>query len=179
MEIAYTVTKDDLYNFNLYHYNNCPIRQRYYKIIKYIVPLIYFGTIVSNSTDNTDKLYLWLYWGIQLTFFAILTSLWFLFLKYSVKWELKYIVKKTYSETKDRQTLGLQKLIIDEDGVIEKNEFGESKTSWFAINKITENESLILIYFGTDRAYIIPKRAFDSKTKVNEFVQQAKLYYKG
>lgn len=179
MEITYTFTKDDLYDFNLYHYNNCPIRQRYHKIIKYIVPLIYFGTIVSNSIDNTNKQYLWLYWGIQLIGLAMLTSLWFLFLKYSVKWELKYIVRKTYSETKDRQTLGLQKLIIDENGIIEQNEFGETKISWPAINKITETDSLILLYFGSDRAYVIPKREFDSETKVREFVRQAKLYHKG
>jgi len=103
----------------------------------------------------------------------------FLHWNHIVRWELKSFVKNAYSETKDRQTLGLLKLKIDENGVTEKSEFGESKTSWPVINKITETDKLILFYYGSNSAYIIPKRAFDSETMVNEFIQQAKLYHKG
>jgi len=81
MEITYTITKDDLYDFNLYHYNHCPIHQRNYKILKYTVPLIWIGTVIY---DSIDELYPWLYWGIQLIVAAIFTSFWF--------WLLKYIV---------------------------------------------------------------------------------------
>jgi small-conductance mechanosensitive channel len=84
--------------------------------------------------------------------------------------------------TKSLRKRGVHIASLDEQGFRLKNELGDSLTYWRAFKAITENKHCI--YFQLDSpgsvftAFLVPKRAFESPSQAERFVERARSYWR-
>lgn len=164
MIFEYELSKQDYIDFNIYHMKNSDTLKRSLHLQQYLLPIFYLimPFILAGITDI--PLVIWL------TTFVIVAVLWVIFYpKYFMSSTIKRI-SKLVDEGKNKDMLGKHCIIVDEDGIVEKTENGESRTKWNGVEKVTETEKYVFIYISSIMAYIIPKSVFVSDIIKNEFL---------
>lgn len=165
MKFQYELTKQDYIDFNIYHIRNSGTLKRTLFIQRYVIAVIYLFIpfILVKVTDIP----LW-YW---LSAFTITAVLWVTFYpKYFVSGTIKRILKML-DEGRNKDMLGKHIFTVNEEGIIEESENGESKINWSGVEKVIETEKHIFIYISSISAYIIPKSTFEDEDIKNEFLK--------
>jgi hypothetical protein len=170
MQVQYQLTIDDLVAFNLHHTRTSQAsrrrirRSQVYGVITVLIVVL-----------------LWPRWGLGLrAAFFVGYSLFLLFgFPAYYRWSVRRNAKKLYSGGGDKGALGNHIVSIDEGGVTEVSDVGDSRTTWGGIEKVEEDEAYIFVYTGSVQAHVIPKRAFLSDDEAAEFLETAKAYHSG
>jgi hypothetical protein len=68
------------------------------------------------------------------------------------------------------------RIILTEKELIELTDVNTSRYSWKAIGEIKESESFVLINVLMSSSYLIPKRHFQDRRQIGEFIETAKQY---
>lgn len=166
MNIEYELTLDDILDFNMYHfYNSKKIKktrnkQRYLGgTIFLILPLIMKQVTSIPITEIYPS-------------FIICSLLWIIFYPIYFKNSIKKNVHKMLAKGSNEGIIGEHTFSITDEGIVDKNEFKESKISTKGIKKICQTEKNILIYIGKLNAFIIPFRAFDNENNKEKFLDK-------
>lgn len=159
------LTKEDFYQFS--YYTNWSASWNFKKRVFYhLKNFIYGGTAV----------YLFLYFtGWQPHFISIiggtifLLSFNFVILPIWIKHNLWKYVEKFSANPSNSSFFLKTDLVINEKGILSKDDVSTTMHSWPAFVKKAETEGYFYLYLNSQLGLVIPKRAFTSQKEKAEF----------
>jgi hypothetical protein len=92
---------------------------------------------------------------------------------------IKIIVRKKAKDVSKEQANGLfceHRIVLNESELIEITDVNTSHYAWKAIGEIKELESFVLINVLMSNTYIIPKRYFQDREHITNFLEKANYY---
>ena len=167
MEVTFTLTPEDLWQYNLYYRRHkAAIKLPLLLSLVGLLSLVCFASIVLF-------IYSWLYahdpfWTIVPIIAAMIYLLPRLF---PTKKRLVQQSSKTLG------TLGEHLAMISPDWFFEKTSVSETKRAWVAFDSIEEDANYEYFFISKTHAYVIPKRAFTSLAEAQAFLDRARLYW--
>lgn len=81
-----------------------------------------------------------------------------------------------YAEGLNRGLLGTHELELTEDGIIERSEVGEHKTTWQGIERIISTTEHTFVYVSALMAQVIPRNAV-TEGDYDAFVDALRMQY--
>ncbi len=177
MEIEYELTLDDLVEYNIFHWQHSPSIRRSLTIghcglaVVIACITIYFGYPNFKCQTSLILKLLPMLPGVII----VLCDL--LFFEKVFWLRSKKYAERSFKEGNLKDTIGKKILTLTQEEIIGKSTSSEFKTRWSGVDKVVETDHQILIYYGSLRAYVIPKRAFHDEEKCKEFIETAKKYH--
>jgi hypothetical protein len=83
---------------------------------------------------------------------------------YYPKYFERHVRKQTrrlIDERSNEGMIGPHTMDLDETGMRDVNEFGETQVSWAGIKEVVEEDDYVYLYNSSVSAYILPKRGQD------------------
>lgn len=170
MQIHYELNKKDYIDFNMNHFSISPTLKRTIFLQRYIFSIIYL-IIPFVLTTVSD-----IPFGYWASIFGITYILWVVFYpRYFMK-TVQRNIEKLMNEGHTKSMLGEHSLTLTDEGVIEKNNSGETKTNWSSIEKIVQTDEHLYIYIDSIKAYIVPIKAFKGESEKQYFLNEIRKY---
>ena len=151
--IRCTLTENDLFNFNYYTTWSAPDKRSFrvnYYLSCLLVPFAFAFILVLSQNKQTGLKELFAIAGIAF-------AAWIFLVLYSLG-AFRKRIRKFYSEKANSEFLLPKEIVIDNDGIIDRNEHSESKSSWRAFIKKVETREYFYLYSNGIQGLIIPKR---------------------
>lgn len=155
VQIHYELTEEDYIRFNLSHIKRSKTGKRMLLQQQVIGPIIFLGAAFALATwfQATDW---WLY-GI----YGVSSILWFLYYPKYFERHIRKQTRRFIEERGNEGLIGLHTLDMNEEGLRDQNEFGETRVSWSGIQEVVEEDDYVYVYNTSVSAYILPKRGQD------------------
>lgn len=167
-KVEYNLTKEDYIAFNMHHMDHSPTVKRSLFIQRYVVALVFLAfPFIFSSISRAPLLLSFIVYG------AIFIA-WILYYPRYFMATTKKRILRMIDEGSNANLFGPRSMTLNESGVEEISEHGESKSSWRSIEKIDETADYIYIYISSINAYLVPIRAFEGRTQKDEFVERLK-----
>ncbi len=177
MNAEYDITEEDLNAFSLYHHNHSPSVRRQYLRAWFVPACIWlFVCLVIWHFSNRQQ-------GTPLSNFLALLPLfcgvpaYLLYFPWAYRRKLRKIVADMLREGKNRGALGRHQVAITPEGVTESGAFGQSSSTWQAVERVEKTEKYAFIYTSAVGGVIVPRRAFSNSADFDQFVQSARAYH--
>lgn len=150
MKISYTMSVDDHIAFNLYYMTHCPSHRRDRVIWGILLPLalFVFFAVLNFRKDGWSSIFC----------AAIVTGLIMLWYLGGYQGRIKKNTRKLLREGENKLDLGKQELEVTSEGLSDKNEFGEGRLNWTAIENTVSLPDYYFIFVGAAKAIVLPKR---------------------
>lgn len=166
MELNYHLTEEDYLQFNMFHIQNSKTFKRALIIQRVTGPIIFLLMAFVFSSIGDLSL------ASFLVPFIILSVLWLIFYP---KYFYSTVIRNTKKVIKEGKTggdlLGDHRMILNEAGIVDITENGETKVAWSGIIELKEDEYNIYVYNSSVSAYILPKRELSNVTEVWEYLR--------
>jgi hypothetical protein len=165
MKIKYNLTKDDFMSFNMYHLENSATTKKILFRQQYILPIIYLIMPFILVRVTVVPLIFWLIPSL---------AAFVLWIKFYPRYFMNFTkrnIENMLKEGKNQNLFGPVSVSLEEEGIWEISNLGESKARWSSIEKIEETKTHIFIYLSALSAAIIPLSAFSNATEKNEFLR--------
>lgn len=117
----------------------------------------------------------WIAVACLLTCGGILISIWFR-LAVRPRGLVRQTLQREYAGNKNLNVVGLRRITITPDFIFAASPLMQSAQRWNGIEKIAIHENTILIFNSALSAFVLPRRAFNSDTHFQEFVNNAQKY---
>jgi hypothetical protein len=177
MEIAFTLTAEDLVAFQLHHYAQ-DARARGWKrfLTLYWGAVVFFGLScivqVGKLLAGIDA------WADLLVTFGIVATL------LTLRWwlwnpgALRRATRKQIdaADPKSRSYYE-QQVRLTAEGIVLATPLATTLTDWAAVEKIDLADRHAFIYIAPTEAYVIPERAFRNEGEFHAFVDQARAFH--
>jgi hypothetical protein len=170
MKVQFELAKEDYIQYNLHYMRESEAIKKSFFIQRYVVSLIYLVLpfILVKVSDMPFR-YL-------MIVFLVTYLIWVLYYpKYFASFTKKRL-QKIINEGKNVSLFGARSISLDQGGIVESSNTGESKTSWTAVERVEETNKYIFIYVSSVNAYIVPARAFADLKQKKEFIDILKEY---
>lgn len=169
MELNYELTKEDYVDFNMYHVKNSKETKKAVFIQRYVISLMFLIIpiviwILKKETFNIIYVICPLFW-----------IMWILFYNKAFDRSITKKINRMLDKSINSGLIGMHNITIDNGELIEKTSNGYIKNNIRDINEIQETKDHIFIYISNNNAYVIPKRTFKSKEKLNNFKTELKI----
>lgn len=170
MRIRYNVTVDDMVAFSVYFAKNSKYMKRTRRMVYLVVPgvlLVFFCAIGAASGDWVGPI-----------IFPIIAGVWFL--QGQSRWFKRYgeSMRKIYAEGKNKLALGEHEMVLGEDGLFNRNEYGEVKAAWAAVERVGFSPDYIFIFISALSGYVVPRRKV-LEVNYEEFAEELKRHMQG
>ena len=166
--IEYTINKEDLLDFNLYHIFNSKHYKRYALFSRVIGPVILILAPIILFFITSSLLY-------SLSVYGVVAPLWIIYYPRYLRWHTKKELKKILGEGENRGVIGDMTIALTLTGIHQTSESGEEITYWSGVEKVIITDDHIFIYISTSKAYIIPKRELSVDTII-KFLEVLELF---
>jgi len=168
MEITYSLTREDYWQFNLFFMK----RKRGYRIAPIIAAVIVGTALVLIGLNFGDP-------PIPIWFIALTSAggagfvgAWTFVCRHYM---LRRAVRRLPAE--DGALLGEYTLKIGPEGISGKSATTESSIRWIGVREIAENANYFYLFIDKHVAMIVPKRVFADPTDATEFIKIARSYF--
>ncbi|MDH5680931.1 MAG: YcxB family protein [Spirochaetota bacterium] len=170
MTLKYSLTDDDIIEFQLYHVKKSPSMQASIRFWSLLIPVILMITVVvlDQIMDNLSKVYL--VFGFAL---SIVLAAGYRFIYYHT---IKRYTRKMLKEGENKGLIGEQIIKVQDQSLSISEAKGKIKYDEPFINRIAENSNYFFIYISSVSAYIIPKTVFESEEEKMSFVTKIKPF---
>lgn len=172
MKVSFELTRQDYIEYNLFYHLNSKESRKAMQKTRYLVPIVFL--LLAYPITRLSALPFW-WWATVLTIISVV-----MIIKYPKRFN-KIIAKKAeqmLEERNSRGVLGSRTIEITETAIISAGQASETKIKWEAVERICETEYYLYLYTTFIQVCIIPKRAFESNAKMDEFIQTVKKYMK-
>jgi hypothetical protein len=168
MDVEYELTRDDLYAFQWRGAFGSPRgrRSRRTVYILWLVALLLFAIVPAIGADGFTLSRVNI--GFVLVAYPVvaLSQWWW------ERWLLRRTILRLLQDEKpDRGQLGVHRVALDQDGVLERTVVGESRTAWAGVHRVEQDDRYIYLYTSPSAAHVIPKRAFADVASAEAFYQ--------
>lgn len=168
MEVEYELTPDDLYAFQWRAVFVTP-RGRHARRTVYllwVLAVLLFAIVPAIGADGFAIS------RVSLTFMVVAIPIVFLFQSFLDRWLVRRVILRLLDDEKPgRGQLGMHRIVVSQDGLIESTAVGESRTSWGGVDRIEQDQHYIFIYTSPAAAHVVPKRAFRNPQEADAFYQ--------
>jgi len=181
MEIEYNLSPEDIVVYFYYQFLRNPIIQHRLKISR----IICFSIGAAILVLGIGILFIISKLGVTVSFSFtfLIVFMGFLIIAYGIVIEAftknQYVkaIRKQFSGEKNI-LLGVRKLSINKDGLVDKNEVKQSSSSWIVVKEvISHNKHLFIVEKDDLDAVIVPKIAFPDEAAFNTFYETARQYH--
>jgi len=148
MRIQYDNTLDDLIAFQEFHIAHSPMVQKSLALNRWASAFLVLLMLSLLGWSEQD----WLLPAIGLVG-AVIT---FFLTAQIQRRTMRSQLAKMYREGSNKGTLGPHELEIKDEGLVERSEFGEQKTTWQAVERIASTDKHTFLYVGSLMAHVIP-----------------------
>lgn len=168
MNVSYELTADDLVAFTMYHNatSTAARRQRSGCLIPILLVMLALPVLILATSDKpigeTAKA-IWPLLAVP-TLFAVLI---FPFLR----WQTARLTQKLLREGNNTGFYGPCTLSLDDDGIRESKDTGDTMRKWSAVKKFAGTRDHLFIYTSGVEAFVIPTRAFGTSEERIQFEQ--------
>lgn len=162
MEITYTISREDYWQFRRYYL----LRRRSMQATAVLVFLLLgLYVVLVEWILNTSEL------ATEISAPLVAAVLMVLLVS-----RFKHVVMSIPSDK--GAILGEHYLSIGAEGVVDRTKSSDRLTRWSGILKIVAHKHYIFLLSDTDQAHIVPKRAFRRKEDAQEFLDAALAHSK-
>ena len=162
MEITYTITRDDYWEFQWFYI----LHRRAHRqsiVLNFLAGIVVTAAIESRLDASVAVI------GVSAPLIAALLVVTLLQVE-------KKRVMGVPSERGD--ILGERFFRIDADGVVERTKTRHTLAQWSGILDIAVNKNYIFMFVDTNKAFIVPKRAFRNAADAQAFLDAAMSHWK-
>jgi hypothetical protein len=171
MEIEYELTRDDLFAFQWRAAFDSPRgrRMRLWTYLGWLVAIVLFAILPAIGADGFTPS------RVSVTFIIVAFAIAALFQWLLETRIMRLLIRRMLRDEKpDRGHIGKHRLILSEDGVLERTAVNESRTSWTGVDRVEQNADYIFVYTTPGSAHVVPKRAFAGAGQADAFYQLAR-----
>jgi len=166
MNIEFERTVDDLTEFNVFHLANSSSMKRQLfatqLLLSMLIPFVLIGIPYLGGQDIST---------FRIIYGMLAGVLMFVLFPYINRKATISRTKKVYSEGNNQAMLGHQAISLSPEGILGKNQAGESKINWSAVSELAQNEKYYFLYIGSVNAIVIPKNCFHSPEEEKAFLE--------
>jgi hypothetical protein len=88
---------------------------------------------------------------------------------------MRLLIRRMLGDEKpERGQLGVHRLALDEEGVVERTAVKESRTTWAGVDRVEQDADYIFIYTSPAAAHVVPRRAFGDLQRAQAFHEFAR-----
>ncbi len=169
MNIEYTNSPEDVLYLNLYHYQHSAAFRLRRLAAQYAFPFFLLAVALALLATNRASI-------LTASPLLIVAVIWVFFAPRLIQSNIRRQVKKMYDKGDIEGTLCGHRLSLRPEGVVDRTQFGESKTPWRDVRGVITTGQHVFIYIGPLLAHIVPRRAFADDDQCQQFVDQVKSY---
>jgi hypothetical protein len=153
MKIHYTVTLEDLIEFNKHHAETSPSMNRMRGLMLWggSAALIVIGAIQAIALHDKHEI---ARWAFAVVFYFFFTKLFYTRFR-------NRLIRNMYKENAGRGMVGRQELEMTETDLVTRSEKGSQSTRLSAIQRIVESPTHYFIYTSALGAYVVRKSAVE------------------
>lgn len=163
IDVNYELTAKDYIDFNLYHMKHSDKIKRLMFLQRFIIPLIYF--ILPFVLAKSTNVPLWLWMAAS----AAVYILWVYIFPKRMEKNISRKLSKALSQERNAKLLGKHSLAVTEEGISDIGTGGETNVKWNSIRNFIDSEEHFFIFISDTKAFIIPKRAFNTNEAIDIF----------
>jgi hypothetical protein len=131
-----------------------------------LIPILGFPLLILAGTDKPILATARIIWPLLLgppLFIAVALA--------HIKWRTGRLSKRMLAEGRNSGFYGQCALSLDEHGIRESKENGESMRKWSAVEKVITTKAHLFVYTSGVEGFVIPRRAFGSESDFEQFVR--------
>lgn len=168
MKASYDLTADDLAAFSLFHQSHSPVvrRQRTGCLSVGVLILLLLPGLVLIGTEKPLLHAAKDIWPL----FAG-PVLFLIFVIPYIKWRTANLSQRLLREGRNAGFYGQCTLSLEDDGIRETKESGDTIRKWSAVEKVVVTADYLFVYTSGIEAFVVPLHAFSSSDEVNSFHQ--------
>jgi hypothetical protein len=171
MEIQYEITRDDLFAFQWRAAFDSPRgrRIRRWSYLGWLLAIVLFAMVPAIGPHGLALS------RVSLTFIVVTFSIVAL-LQWVLETRLvRLLIRRMLKDEKpERGQLGVHRLVLDQDGIVERTAVNETRTSWAGVDRVEQNAGYIFIYTSPAAAHVVPRRAFGDAQAAEAFYDFAR-----
>ena len=168
MDIEYEISTDDLVAFHLYHNEHTLAGRGCRWGLQLLFGLITVaGSVIYFIVGDYLMASVWLvaaFIGVALAPIVLRGS-------------IKRQVVKLCRRGKQTGVIGIHRLSLTPEAMMNSSEESESRVPWSDVEKIATTGGHLFLYTGAEKAIVVPKRAFSDDAGWTEFVETARRYH--
>jgi hypothetical protein len=177
MTAEYELTKADLRAFNLHHHFHSPTARRQYYRAWFIPAFVWLlvCTVIWYLADKERGTPLRTFFELLPLFSGVLLHL--AIFPWWYRRKVRKIVDGMVGEGRNRGLFSRHRVTLSQESVADSGEFGQSSTTWRAVEKVAATDEHAYIYTNALAAIIVPRRTFAAQSEFEEFVRAARGYH--
>jgi hypothetical protein len=168
MQVRYETTEASLVAFNAFHSRHSPSIRRMVLLGQYGLPV--FLVVICWPTFAASSIYLGL---LCLSPFILA---WIMIYPKWWRYEQRRRISKMVKEGGPSKMFVWHTITLDQNGISEKTTTEDNFVHWSGVERFAEDDEYLYIYISALTAHVIPKRAFESKELLGQFVGEAKAH---
>lgn len=172
MEVTYRINPDDVQAAQ-WHYvrSSRTLRAVYWRTFVSVLVLVLGLTLLVVGLMDWG----WMFGGVSyVTFAALWTARWPHIYRESLNKSTQKILKEGRNEVLHTEF----RMVLDDGGFRVASELGESLVKWGVVERVEESEAHIFITIGSMTTYAVPKWAFETKRRAEEFFEAAQTFHR-
>ena len=166
MKASYELTADDLVAFTLFHNSTSPVvrQQRTGCLIGAVLLLLALPTLLLTTSDKPIAETAKNIWPLLAG-----PALFVIFIFPYLKWRTASLSQRLLREGTNAGFYGQCTLSLDDNGLTETKESGDSIRKWAAVERFVATQDHLFVYTSGIEAFVIPTRAFQTSQECLEF----------
>jgi hypothetical protein len=171
MEVEYEITRDDLFAFQWRAAFDSPRgrRIRRWSYLGWLLAVVLFAFVPAIGPHGITLS------RVSVTFIVVAFAIGAL-LQWTLETRLmRFLIRRLLRDEKpERGQLGVHRLALDEEGVVERTAVNESRTTWAGVDRVEQDADYIFIYSSPAAAHVVPRRAFGDLQRAQAFHEFAR-----
>jgi hypothetical protein len=170
LAVAYRLNPDDLFAAQWHYVQTSPSIRRNYRIIFSASLLVVLClTALLLLTGMLSLLFAALFYAV---FAGLMVWRWPQACRDGVRRQVDQLLK----EGRNAHIQGEIRMEIDAGGLRVWSAHGESRLTWETVERVDETAAHLFIRIGSTAQHVIPKWAFESRRRADEFVETARCF---
>jgi hypothetical protein len=168
MRIRYADTLDDLVAFSDFHAAHSTTVKQNIRLTRWTSAVLVIALTFAALTFVTDDSM-----ALSAKVFGALVGGVFMFVvvPHLTRWNLRVQMRKILREGRNKSVVGEHELEILDEGLLERTEYNETKSSWAGIERVVSTPQYTFIYITSVSAHVIPRESV-SEGDYDAFIQE-------
>lgn len=176
MNIAFTLTMDDLMAFNLHHQRHSPTAKRAFRKNLLLFPLIWTSLCLVLSRLATTPERSWPVAILGLLPLFMGAPLYLVTFPLLHRRAIRRQLQGFLEEENNSSMLGPHRIETTPEGLGETSDSGHTQLTWDAIKRVEVAKDHVFLYRGAMSAFVVPKRSFTDQTQLAAFLDEVNHY---
>jgi hypothetical protein len=161
LTLKYHLTEEEYFDYNYYTAWSAPEKKTYRARYYGRVFLLYAGVAgLYIFSRRSEQIF------IDFIIFGVIAAVYFLMVPWLIKQSILRKVRSILSQPENQHILEEAEVVLNDAGIVDKDNASESKYSWEAIVRKAETPSSYYLYTNSYHAIVIPKRVLmDTREK--------------